>query len=103
MPIHYVFTTASLDRCLQMAPSDAWFASLETPKPGNWGLAVVRREETAYVVHSTDTVDSPRVILIAEQDTPVSQLPTGSLNAVFQRIHRVALRSANPPIRLPPA
>lgn len=103
MSTHYVFTIASLDRCLQMTSNDAWFTSLDVPDIAKWGVAVVRHGQAAYVIRTTDTVDSPRIVLIGDGDTPVSPLPADSLNVVFQRIHRVALGSVSPPVRLPPA
>jgi hypothetical protein len=104
MPTHHIFTTASLDRCLQMAPIDAWFETLIVPPPDErWRVAAVPREDCIFVVHADDQMTSPRIVLIASEATPVSSLGTGSLHAAYQRIHRVAIGAANPPLRRPPA
>jgi hypothetical protein len=103
MPTHQIFTTASLDRCLQMAPSDAWFETLILPRDEDWGVSAVHSENCVFVVHKEDQITTPRIILIADDVTPVSKLGAGTLSAAYQRIHRVALNAANPPIRLPPA
>jgi hypothetical protein len=103
MRSHYVFTPASLKRCLEMAPNDAWFRSLDVPQDGAWNVLAICIGDCDFVIHKEDQTNSPRLILVCENDTPISALPDGSLHAAFSRILRVALGILSPPLRLPPA
>jgi hypothetical protein len=103
MPSHYVFTPASLRRCLDIAPSDAWFRSLDVPQDGAWGVLAIRIADCDFVLHREDQTNSHRIIVVSGNDTPISVLPDGSLGAAFSRILRVALGVLSPPLRLPPA
>jgi superfamily I DNA/RNA helicase len=100
---HYVFTLASLQRCLELAPSEHWFATLRVPEDGSWAVLAVETNDCTFVLHRADKPDSPRIIVISQETTALLPGAVETLRVTFQRIHRVALSVANPPLRLPPA
>src|SRR5437879_5368733 len=103
MANHYIFTLASLQRCLELSPSPVWFETFAIPEDGSWGVLAVEISDCTFVLHRDDTADSPRIIVISQDGRTLSPAPVETLGPMLQRIHRLARGAANPPLRLPSA
>lgn len=86
-----------------MAPSNEWFRTIDVPQDGAWGVLAVDTSNATFVIHREDKRDAARIVLISQDAAGPAPVPTETLRIFFQRIHRVALAVAKPPLRLPPA
>lgn len=95
MTHNLVFTLASLQRYLEVAPSD-WTDPSLLPSDGSLDVIALVTNQTIFVVHRADQIDDRRVVILSQ--------PTidGLTKSTLQRVHRVALANRFP-IRLPSA
>lgn len=95
MTHNLVFTLASLQRYLEVAPSDSRDPS-QLPNDGSLSVIALATDETIFVVHRDDQIADRRVVILAQP------MIDGLAKSALQRIHRVALADKLP-IRLPSA
>ena len=94
MTHNLVFTLASLQRYLEVAPSD-WTDPSQLPSDGSLGIVALATDKTIFVAHRDDQIDDRRIVIVAQP------MIDGLTKSALQRIHRVALANRLP-IRLPP-
>lgn len=99
--MNYVFTTKSLQACMERAPNDAWFSSVNVPSDGTWRVLGTDKNGSRFIVHREDVEDTPRILLIGRGAGLLEPAPEGAWRTMVQRIHRAALSAHHPPLRLP--
>jgi hypothetical protein len=98
MPRNYVFTITSLQACLLAAPR-TWYPKLAAHQCAEWGVERIDTN-TAFFVHPADTVDSPRIVILHQENPPI-QMADWANKIALERMHRAAIAASRPPLTLP--